>query len=76
MQRLTLHREPKAKFIATFLKPPLYSTAFAEGFGTLYTAVYEPRARTMSLCRPGTTCSLRLDGFIEDIRQVRYPLVA
>ena len=73
LRRLTLHREPKARFIAAFLKPPLYSTAFAAGFGTLYTAVYQPRARAMSLCWPGTTWRLRLDAFVEDTRQVRYP---
>ena len=76
LQRLTLHREPKEKFIAAFLKPPLYSTAFAQGFGTLYTAVYLPRSRAMSLCWPGTTWNQRIDGFVEDVRQVHYPLVA
>ena len=76
LQRLTLHREPKAKFIAAFLKPPLYSTAFAQGFGTLYTAVFEPRARAMSLCWPGSIWTQHINDFAEDIRQVRYPLVA
>ena len=76
LQRLTLHREPKEKFISAFLKPPLYSTAFAQGFGTLYTAVYLPRSRSMSLRWPGTTWTQQLGGFVEDSRQVRYPLVA
>jgi len=76
LQRLTLHREPKEKFIGAFLKPPLYSTAFGAGFGTLYTAVYEPRAGEMRLCWPGTSWVQRLDDFTEDFRSVRYPAVA
>ena len=76
LQRLTLHREPKAKFIAAFLKPPLYSTAFAEGFGTLYTAVFEPRARAMSLCWPGATWTQKINDFVEDVRRIRYPVEA
>lgn len=43
LQRLTHHPETEARFIETFLKPPLYSTNFANGFGTLYTAAYWPR---------------------------------
>jgi predicted choloylglycine hydrolase len=76
LQRLTLHREPKEKFISAFLKPPLYSTAFSQGFGTLYTAVYQPRSRSMSLRWPGTIWAQQLGDFVEDSRQVRYPLAA
>jgi len=76
LQRLTLHREPKEKFIAAFLRPPLYSTAFAQGFGTLYTAVYEPRPRAMRLCWPGVNWALQLDAFAEGVREVRYPSAA
>ena len=43
LQRLTYHPETEARFIETFQKPPLYSTNFADGFGTLYTAAYWPR---------------------------------
>ncbi|SDZ91739.1 C45 family autoproteolytic acyltransferase/hydolase [Rubrimonas cliftonensis] len=43
LHRLTLHVEPQERFIAAFLRPPLYSLAFARGFGTLFTAAYRPR---------------------------------
>ncbi len=76
LQRLTLHKEPKHRFISAFLRPPLYSTAFDRGFGTLYTAVYEPRARVMSLCWPGTTWTQNLRDFHEEARQVHYPVGA
>jgi predicted choloylglycine hydrolase len=73
LQRLTLHREPKETFIAAFLRPPLYSTAFAHGFGTLYTAVYEPRARALQLRWPGAAWRQRLWAFEEGMREVHYP---
>jgi predicted choloylglycine hydrolase len=73
LQRLTLHRDPLDKFIAAFLKPPLYSTAFSAGFGTLYTAVYRPRRRKMELRWPGTVWELSLRDFQEGSRQVKIP---
>lgn len=52
LQRLTLHVEPQEKFVTAFLRPPLYSTAFQHGFGTLYTALYRPRLGQMELRWP------------------------
>ena len=73
LQRLTLHRDPQEKFIAAFLKPPLYSTAFSAGFGTLYTAVYRPRKREMELRWPGTVWSFHMDDFHQGGRRVQVP---
>jgi predicted choloylglycine hydrolase len=52
LQRLTLHPETEERFIGAFLRPPLYSLAFSSGFGTLFTAAYRPRKRSMALCWP------------------------
>jgi predicted choloylglycine hydrolase len=73
LQRLALHRDPEEKFIGAFLKPPLYSTAFAAGFGTLYTAVYRPRKREMEVRWPGTCWPLSLADFQEGGRRVQIP---
>jgi len=73
LQRLTLHQDPQNKFIDAFLKPPLYSTAFRAGFGTLYTAVYRPRLREMEVRWPGTIWSLKLKDFAEGGRRVQIP---
>ncbi|MCR9124801.1 MAG: C45 family autoproteolytic acyltransferase/hydrolase [Rhodobacteraceae bacterium] len=73
LHRLTLHRDPEEKFIAAFLKPPLYSTAFAHGFGTLYTAVYRPRRAEMEVRWPGTVWPLSLLAFQEGGRHVQIP---
>lgn len=73
LQRLTLHRDPQEKFIGAFLKPPLYSTAFNVGFGTLYTAVYRPRKQEMEVRWPGAVWPLSMKAFVEGGRQVSLP---
>jgi len=73
LQRLSLHRDPEDKFINAFLKPPLYSTAFNAGFGTLYTAVYRPRKQEMEIRWPGTVWSQTMADFQEGGRTVRIP---
>ena len=52
LNRLTQHPESEERFISAFLMPPLYSTAFSSGFGTLYTAAYLPREGAMQLWWP------------------------
>ncbi|MHA6323621.1 C45 family autoproteolytic acyltransferase/hydolase [Roseivivax sp. CAU 1753] len=76
LQRLTLHPETRAKFIGAFLKPPLYSTAFSSGFGTLYTAAYRPRKRTLDVHWPKQVWSKSFCDFPEDSVQVGLPLEA
>jgi predicted choloylglycine hydrolase len=73
LQRLTLHVEPEDKFIGAFLKPPLYSTAYSAGFGTLYTAVYRPRLREMEVRWPNAIWPFSLDSFTESARRVTVP---
>ena len=73
LQRLRLHQDPEEKFINAFLRPPLYSTAFAQGFGTLYTAVYRPRKKQMELRWPDVVWPLSLDEFVEGAREVVLP---
>ena len=73
LQRLTLHTEPEEKFIGAFLKPPLYSSAFDHGFGTLYTAVYRPRKREMEVYWPKARWRLDLRKFQEGEQQIFTP---
>jgi len=73
LQRLSLHREPLEKFVGAFMRPPLYSTAFRAGFGTLYTAIYRPRKGVMEVRWPGTTWTQSFDTFQEGSRQVDIP---
>ena len=76
LQRLTLHPETQAKFIGAFLKPPLYSTAFSSGFGTLYTAAYRPWSTTLGLRWPGQVWHKSFEEFTEDHMQIGLPSMA
>ena len=73
LQRLTLHPETQEKFIRAFLRPPLYSTAFSSGFGTLYTAAYHPADRSVDLYWPGQVWTKSFDAFSEDVVHVALP---
>jgi predicted choloylglycine hydrolase len=73
LQRLTLHVDPLEKFIGAFLKPPLHSTAYEHGFGTLYTAVYKPRSRALEVRWPGTIWPFSLDDFEQSQRRIHLP---
>ena len=73
LQRLTLHPETQEKFVRAFLQPPLYSTAFSEGFGTLYTAAYRARKGQLDLIWPDRTWRKDLAGFTEDSVTIVYP---
>ncbi|WP_120634164.1 C45 family autoproteolytic acyltransferase/hydolase [Ruegeria sp. EL01] len=72
LQRLTLHPEGENRFIDAFLRPPLYSTAFSSGFGTLYTAVYRHTGQ-ISLMWPGAVWNLSFDNFTEGTRRILFP---
>lgn len=49
--------------IQQFLKPPLYHTNYEKGFGTLYTAVYKPEAKTVDLLWPRKRTTLGFANF-------------
>ncbi|MFD0980866.1 C45 family autoproteolytic acyltransferase/hydolase [Tropicimonas aquimaris] len=73
LQRLSLHPETEERFLHHFLQPPLYSTAFGSGFGTLYTAAYWPREGTMRLLWPHHTLRASFDAFTEGVVSISYP---
>lgn len=58
--------------IDAFLQPPLYNTRFAEGFGTLYTAVYQPAEGRMQMRWPGQSLLQRFDDFEEVYRLIQF----
>lgn len=60
LERPELERED---FVQGFLESPLRSTGYGRGFGTLYTAAWEPAARRGRLLWPGREWPLALEGF-------------
>lgn len=73
LQRLTLHVEPEEKFIGAFLKPPLYSSAFDVGFGTLYTAVLRPDKGRLDYRWPRGIWPFAIDAFEEKQLRIFTP---
>jgi predicted choloylglycine hydrolase len=65
------------RILAAFLAPPLFSTNYAEGFGTVYTALYRPSERSMSLHWHGQPeWHKTIKAFSEDQRTIVYPIDA
>jgi predicted choloylglycine hydrolase len=56
--------------IAAFLAPPLHTTAYGDGFGTLYTAVHRPAAGAVEYLWPGAAWRQSFDAFHEGTRPI------
>ncbi|WP_113910598.1 C45 family autoproteolytic acyltransferase/hydolase [Roseovarius dicentrarchi] len=57
---------------AQFLTKPLLQDRYAQGFGTLFTAEYDPVARSLGLTIKGTRWDQTLEAFTEGRRDVDY----
>ena len=57
-------------FVAAFLRPPLYSTDYSGGFGTLYTAVHRPADGGVDYLWPDLRWRQSFDSFEEGTRVV------
>ena len=55
-----------------FLEPPLRQDNYAGGFGTLFTAEYEPARCALTLAWPSETWTQRLNAFREGRRTIVY----
>jgi predicted choloylglycine hydrolase len=61
---------PREGVIEAFLEPPLYSSAYSGGSGTLYTAVYRPAAGRVEYRWPGVMWSQSFDAFEQGTREI------
>ncbi len=55
-----------------FLRKPLYNTLFSEGFGTLYTGVYQPGEGTIKLRWPKESMLQSFDDFTEESKLIQF----
>lgn len=65
---MAAHNQPQETYtgmLERFMKPPLYNTQFRKGFGTLYTAAYQPTKGKAKLLWPHKRFSYRFDDFTE-----------
>lgn len=70
--RLQDEDERADRFVDRFLEPPLFSTRFDHGWGTLYTAVYRSTERVAEYRWPGTVLAQSLDRFREVSVRLTY----
>jgi predicted choloylglycine hydrolase len=63
-------------FVAAFLAPPLHNTAYASGFGTLYTAVHRPADGSVEYRWLGLRWRQSFAAFEEGTRVVALPSAA
>jgi len=63
------------RMIRSFLRSPLHSNAYRRGFGTLYTAVYNPQTLEMHYLWPDDYWYLPLLNFSESVRMLDFPQV-
>ena len=59
-----------------FLHYPLYNTKFTEGFGTLYTAVYQPEKMLMKVLWPNVAIERSFDDFAEENILINYSTIS
>jgi predicted choloylglycine hydrolase len=60
------------ELVDSFLRPPLYSSAFAKGYGTLYTAIYRPSGGEAEYRWPRQSWKLGFETFTEEQRTIEY----
>ena len=70
--RLADSDETAQDLIDAFQRPPLYSTGYHKGFGTLYTAIYWPWQGRMELRWPEQSWAQSFDAFEEGCRAIPY----
>jgi hypothetical protein len=72
LARLYFQARDPADLASAFLVAPLRQTRYSEGFGTLFTAEYDPKRGSLSLHWPGLAWHQGLDTFSEGSRTIRY----
>jgi predicted choloylglycine hydrolase len=71
--RLADPTESAERLADRFLEPPLHARAWARGRGTLYTALYRPRAGSAEYRWPGLRLRQDLAGFREGAGPLSFP---
>ncbi|MCB1857843.1 MAG: hypothetical protein KDI63_06200 [Gammaproteobacteria bacterium] len=72
---LVKYADDAHRLIRAFLRPPLYSTAYRRGFGTLYTVVYCPQQLSIEYLWPQNSWPMSLFDVVEGIRAIEFPFV-
>lgn len=60
------------QIVKNFHSPPLYSTNYKRGYGTLYTSIYYPSEKLVEICWPDSNWILGFRYFTEGHRDIQY----
>jgi len=72
LARIARDGDPGDPALARFLDAPLRQTDYSGGFGTLFTAAYDPGRGAMRLVWPGEEMAQSLDAFVPGTVTIRY----
>lgn len=73
LEKMLAKKGLKASAIAdAFLQKPLYNTKFKQGFGTLFTAVYQPANGVVEMRWPGEKVTQTFEGFREQYKLIKF----
>lgn len=72
LARIAIAGDPGDPALSHFTGPPLRQTDYAGGFGTLFTAAYDPNRRSLRLLWPEEEMAQSLDAFAEGSVTIRY----
>jgi predicted choloylglycine hydrolase len=64
--------EDERRFVERFLQPPVFSDNYSGSFGTLYTAIYNPRDGVVDYVWKGHTWRQSFDNFEEGAMTIHY----
>ena len=70
--RLQDSKMTRERLSACFLRPPLHTTAYGRGFGTVYTAVYRPAAGQARYIWPDGSWQQSIGQFTEGLRHQHF----
>jgi predicted choloylglycine hydrolase len=73
-EHLERHDETLESLVERFLRAPLYSGRFQQGWGTLYTAIYRTGQLSAEFLWPGGSVTQSFQDFREIALRVEYPL--
>ncbi len=70
--RLRDGAETRSRFVNRFLEPPLFQTRYDHGWGTLYTATYDPLTRQANYLWPSYSLQEDFTDFQERNLAIRF----
>ncbi|GLS22436.1 peptidase C45 [Labrys miyagiensis] len=72
LEKVVALKHDPDKVLGSFLRPPVYQTSYGRGYGTLYTAFYQPEDASVELIWPTARWRQSCADFTEDARTILF----